>query len=190
MLFDVKSKIRTIIVNEELFFIATDVCKKIGISTKDLSRMLNKKMIAKPFNTAGGQQNLLLLDSISAIQIIQNSRKLSTKQKNELLNELNLNTVAIGCQEAEFLQSIKDVLMQANIDIEIQKQVLSYRIDLYLPEYNLAIEFDESHHKKQVEQDIKRQKEIETYLGCSFIRVPESNTTLQNIGLILRHIKK
>lgn len=45
-----------------------------------------------------------------------------------------------------------------------------YRIDWYVPELKIAIEFDEGHHSKQLEADARRQFEIEQLLGCRFLR--------------------
>lgn len=45
-----------------------------------------------------------------------------------------------------------------------------YRIDWYIPELKLAIEYDEHHHKYHSEDDAKRQAEIEAELGCKFAR--------------------
>ena len=45
-----------------------------------------------------------------------------------------------------------------------------YRLDWYVPELNIAIEFDENHHDYKTEEDSTRQKEIEKELGCSFLR--------------------
>ena len=45
-----------------------------------------------------------------------------------------------------------------------------YKLDWYVPELKLAIEFDEQHHKSNRVKDSKRQKEIEKALGCRFLR--------------------
>ena len=47
-----------------------------------------------------------------------------------------------------------------------------YRIDWYVPELRLAIEFDEDHHTrpKNSAADAARQAEIEAALGCRFLR--------------------
>lgn len=54
---------------------------------------------------------------------------------------------------------------------------LGYWVDGYSKEKNIVIEFDEAHHFDSdgnlIEKDIKRQKEIEKYLGCEFIRISE-----------------
>ena len=47
-----------------------------------------------------------------------------------------------------------------------------YRIDWYVPELRLAIEFDEAHHTSPANAaaDAARQSEIEAALGCRFLR--------------------
>ena len=51
-----------------------------------------------------------------------------------------------------------------------QHKVLNYRLDWYIPELNLVIEFDESGHADRTELDIVRQAQIEKHLGCRFLR--------------------
>lgn len=52
---------------------------------------------------------------------------------------------------------------------------LGYWVDGYDPEKNVVIEIDESHHFNAQgnlsEKDVRRQKEIEEYYGCTFIRI-------------------
>lgn len=53
-------------------------------------------------------------------------------------------------------------------------EVHGYFVDGYDKEKNVVIEIDEKHHFKTGklrEKDIQRQKEIEEYLGCKFIRI-------------------
>ena len=57
----------------------------------------------------------------------------------------------------------EEMIEQYNVD--------GYRIDLYFPEYKLAIECDEfGHRDRDLEYEVKRQKYIEGELKCSFIR--------------------
>lgn len=47
-----------------------------------------------------------------------------------------------------------------------------YRIDWYIPELRLAVEFDEAHHETPsiIKRDAARQAEIEAALNCRFLR--------------------
>ena len=49
---------------------------------------------------------------------------------------------------------------------------LKYKIDLYLPDYAVAVECDEegSHGVNRVSQDTQRQAELEAALHCAFVR--------------------
>ena len=56
-----------------------------------------------------------------------------------------------------------------------QHYVLRYRIDMYIPEYKLAIEDDElGHCTRDLQNEIERKKRIEEELGCKFIRIDPS----------------
>lgn len=59
------------------------------------------------------------------------------------------------------------------VKIDVQHAVGRYRIDFYMPEHDLAIEYDEEFHKSQQEADRDRGGYIATLIHCDFIRVPE-----------------
>ena len=65
---------------------------------------------------------------------------------------------------------IKNMFSQYKIIPEYPVFKNKYRIDWYIPELKLAIEFDEPHHFRNAEEDKKRQAEIEVELGCRFAR--------------------
>ena len=52
-------------------------------------------------------------------------------------------------KEIEFFLALKTVLKPMNIELETQFNVLGYRIDGYIKDFNLAIEYDESHHNSK-----------------------------------------
>ena len=59
-------------------------------------------------------------------------------------------------------------------------QNLSYKSDLYFPDYKLTIEIDQNgHNTRNIDYEIKRQKAIDQELGCKFIRInPDKVETL------------
>jgi len=59
------------------------------------------------------------------------------------------------------------------VKIDVQHAVGRYRIDFYMPEHDLAIEYDEAFHKSQQNADRDREDYIATLIHCDFIRVPE-----------------
>lgn len=80
-------------------------------------------------------------------------------------------------------------LLEGVTDVQAQYRVGPHRIDIYLPEFALAIEYDEAHHRKSNNQraDAKRQKEIQTQIGCTFVRVP-ADDEIAGINQVLRLI--
>ncbi len=71
--------------------------------------------------------------------------------------------------EFSFEEDIVNKLF-SNYKILRQYNVDGYKIDWYIPELNLAIEFDENHHQRQEILDRERQKYIEKKIGCKFLR--------------------
>lgn len=61
------------------------------------------------------------------------------------------------------------------MSIIAQYQVNGFRVDFYIPEAHLAIEYDERHHCNQAAQraDKERQSLIEKKSGMKFVRVIE-----------------
>ena len=92
--------------------------------------------------------------------------------------------------ETTFFNKLKDFLEPLDIKIELQKNVLDYRLDGYIEEYNLAIEYDESQHfnKTSIKKDKKREREISKILNCKFIRLDYRNSDAFNLGVISKAI--
>ena len=78
--------------------------------------------------------------------------------------------------------------------MQTQYKVLSYRIDLYFNDYNLAIEIDENgRSSKSIDYEINRQKAIEQKIGCKFISIDPDNEDFdifKAVNEIFRHIKQ
>ena len=68
-----------------------------------------------------------------------------------------------------------------------------YMIELYVHDYKLAIEIDESGHcSRNIDYKIKKQKTIEQELGYKFIRIDlekEDFDIFRAINEIFRHMK-
>lgn len=92
--------------------------------------------------------------------------------------------------EYKYLNEIEDFLKLMNINYIEQYQVGNYRIDLYIPEYNLAIEIDEEEHKYKKDYDKIRQKYIEKQIHCTFIRVNEGESCGSAIARIIKELYK
>lgn len=69
-----------------------------------------------------------------------------------------------------------------------QYKVGQYYIDLYIPDYRVAIECDEEGHRRYSPQDeYKRQNYIERRLNCTFVRYNPDAPSF-NIGDVINHI--
>ena len=92
--------------------------------------------------------------------------------------------------ETIFFDKLNDTLSALGIELETQKNVLNYRLDGYIPQFNLAIEYDEAGHRNTSakKSDIQRETEIKKEIGCKFIRLDYENTDAFNIGLVIKNI--
>lgn len=75
-------------------------------------------------------------------------------------------------------------------EIKTQYKILGYKVDFYILELNLVIEFDEERHKYSKEKDDKRQEEIKKEINCEFIRISEFDSNAKVFNKVLRFINK
>ena len=74
-------------------------------------------------------------------------------------------------KELEIIGFVQEFLTTLNIPFEFQKSVLSYRVDLYLPQQKIAVEIDElGHAGRDPDYEAEREKRITEHLQCKFIR--------------------
>lgn len=92
----------------------------------------------------------------------------------------------VPIKERKFGEMLKSSL-EGILDIYSQFGVEKYIADFYIPDLKLVIEYDEKHHRKQIESDKIRQKFIEDKLGVQFIRVNEGDE-LEGLNRILKFL--
>lgn len=107
--------------------------------------------------------------------IINNDR--SAECVGNILKELGINSgirILHSRAEIEFGENIINNLF-SDYEVISQFPVFNgkYFIDWYIPELNIAIEYDEYYHKNNKKADNERQEEIEKELGCRFLRHKE-----------------
>src|SRR4051812_30710840 len=132
---------------DEFPYIAKDIAKMLGHNaTKNMTRTLDEKfMKIKVIETAGGPQSLKHLSIDGVVQAISQSRKLSSSEKEKLFKQFINETVVYvgGAKEIEFLTMLEKQLLVFGITgFSRQHTVNGKRIDLYLPQVNVAIEYD------------------------------------------------
>lgn len=103
-------------------------------------------------------------------------------------DKLNSRVLRHNRKEIIFIEMIEPILKESELVNRIlyQYPVSNYRIDIYLPEYSLAVEYDEKHHN--YEKDKIREDEIRKEIkDIRFVRVKEG-TELESIGLIIKKL--
>ena len=97
-------------------------------------------------------------------------------------------------KEIVFAETLREILentgffLNKNQTIIYQYPIGRYRLDLYIPSYFLAIEYDEKYHNNKSKEDKEREKEIKRIdKNINFIRIKEGHE-LEGIGEIIKHI--
>lgn len=158
-------------------------CNKLGIIYRLVevitgTRLDGSKIIQNLHKKYIDKDNLLLF--------INKSRMLTIKEKEDILNLFNINYIVTSMKETELLKilqlSFKKYKSTKNF------YVGNYRIDLYFPDLNLAIECDENNHNdRDMNYEKIRQKFIENNLKCIFIRFNPDDINF-NIGDVIYKI--
>ncbi len=88
-------------------------------------------------------------------------------------------------EACEFFEQVNNKLgwqgIHAENGGEFYVKKLGYWLDYYDPVGNVVIEWDEPHHKRMMEKDQLRQKEIEALYGCLFIRLKPNEASLDRL---------
>jgi len=93
--------------------------------------------------------------------------------------------------EINFFKQLEIILSELqdekyNFFYQVYTRDLKYRVDCYIPEAFLVIEYDEEHHQYQKKEDEIRQLYLEN-LGLTVIRVDKSDES-KGIGVVIRTI--
>jgi very-short-patch-repair endonuclease len=192
--------IRIIMEDSKPWFVTKDIAEILEYKrTRDTISQHCKNAVALGEFKGSGEALLnlypqtKLIPKSDVLTLISKSRKLSGEKKEELIKALGLNTNTIVLQshkETEFSEMFIDALNGFNPDLQIitQFSVLDYRLDFYLPEVHLAIEFDEKEHKYKKEKNVIKENRVKAVLGCKFVRVNEDDNLLRKIGEIIREV--
>ena len=126
------------------------------------------------------------------IDITKSRDRIPLQKAYESLGGDYTKVVCIDRFETTFFNKLSDTLSALNIELETQFNVLSYRVDGYIADYNLVIEYDEAQHfvEPQKSKDEKREREIIKAIDCQVVRLNYQNTDAFNIGLVISEIIK
>ena len=209
-------EIRVLEIENEPWFVGRDIATVLGYSNppKAVRTHVDKedKEIIRIL-TPGGKQNVKIINESGLWCLIENNRLISCDTKQSFIKWLSSeglihkSKVIKSRKEIEFKYHLEKLFKTAKRVVEsyINKEnskivfeiipqypVLNYKIDFYLPFFNLAIEYDEHTHKSNTDYDNKRQREIEEYFESKgsyieFIRVEEGNEE-KEIGELIGHL--
>lgn len=126
------------------------------------------------------------------IDMTKSRDRIPLQKAYEFLGGDYTKVVCIDRFETTFFNKLSDTLSALNIELETQFNVLSYRVDGYIADYNLVIEYDEAQHfvEPQKSKDEKREREIIEAIDCQVIRLNYQNTDAFNVGLVISEIIK
>lgn len=90
-------------------------------------------------------------------------------------------------KELCFGEILIEALKELNLEVIPQYRVGNYRIDFYIPKYNIAVEYDEQHHFTK-EKDNIRQMAISLLLNSNWIRCDYKDSDIKNLMKVLAFI--
>lgn len=94
-------------------------------------------------------------------------------------------------KETEFIKLLTDLFDEYQIKYAKQYQYKNYKIDLYLPELFIAIEYDEvkQHKYYSYSQQEFRERYLKDNLKCNFLRLKDTDSNGKNIAKTLKFIQ-
>ena len=92
--------------------------------------------------------------------------------------------------ELSFLDMLEEALTEIGIVGNRQYCVDQYKLDFYIEELKLTIEYDEEHHSSKIDEDTERQEYIMKKLGCIFIRCNYKDSDIKNVMKVIKYILK
>ena len=212
---EIFGNVRAIDIDDKVWFFGEDIVTDLQYNleansyTKYIKRFVKDKYAMKVdsksqvknvgFNYKElGQRGGYLINQYGVIQLVANSEVINESKKQEFLKWLGIESEAIvltSRKEIEFLDVLKEQLSVFGItQFERQYSNLNcgnYKIDLFIPELNVAIEYDENRHQGySYEAHELRQQLIEKELGCHFIRVSDNKSHVENSAIVLCELMK
>ncbi len=189
--------------DKEVVFKAKEIAKwanlvKNSNGSYNISSMLKRVSKADKIKmiTITNRVKVMFITVNGLLQVLSTLRKVSQYKKQTVIDALmkkgliSSNNVYVinTVPEIEFLCSLEEVIKPLGLTLQTQYPVNEYRLDGYIKELNLAIEYDELQHSSNQLKDSIRQQVITEELGCKFIRVSINESNNHNVGLVIRRI--
>lgn len=141
-------------------------------------------------STPGGPQNMSFVDASTVRRIVSKMRYPVDPEMYEALDmKFEKQTIFCPSEESKCVEFIESAFEGERM---IRQHVVGrFRVDLFFPNYNLAVEIDEAHHRCNAEEDAARQRELEDLMACVFVRcdTTEDGSLAKCCNAIFKHIK-
>lgn len=196
-----ETDIRCVVTDDNTWVCGRDICEVLGYSTNsNISKILSKispnfkKSLSELVPETAHHDGLAIyLNKDGLSHFLTRSRTLQAalvSQKLVEFFELDVKIIDHSKEQVWIGALLKAFECET---IEPQFNIGSYRIDLYFPDYKIAVECDEFGHSDRTQsEEIGRQLYIENRLSCDFVRFnPDAKDfdIFQVIGRINRMIK-
>lgn len=159
--------VKTIEKNGFTYFSLEDVARGLGFTTTASSGNICvrwervRKYLGLSFNPK-------FISKEQFQKLLQSTNRVISREWYELAGLTPTNIVLTKEQETiGFIEEcFKDVTK-----VVLQKVIGNYKIDLYFPEYRIAVECDElGHEMRDADYEAEREKYISEHLKCQFVR--------------------
>lgn len=184
--------------NNKPYAVASDIAKALGYKrpndaiTQHCSNII-KHDIPHP-QSSFKKININLIQEEDILRLIQKSKVKSLEDKTDFSNWLishNLISDSIILEtrkEIEFLSTLEKILKPMNYSLQQQLVDGAYKLDGYISELDLVIEYDENGHKHY---DQAKERIREDYIRNKYkhlIRVTDKTDLHTNIGIVMNKI--
>lgn len=179
------------------------IAEAFGRRHADVLRMIRNipfkynLFIKSSYKDNSGKENNQYFISLDGCKALIDATRLCTKGRVEFIDFVNeqfgeeIDTVFLTQRHEErFVEKLKESLKAMGYTMEQQYNIGGFRIDAYIPRLNIAVEYDEEQHfvGRAKAEDKKRQKYIESKLGCTFVRCHFKDSDAFNIGKVFAEI--
>jgi len=125
------------------------------------------------------------------IDLTSNSDKIPLQEVYEELGGDVRIIHTINRPEDEFMRDLHEALNEIDIKFIREKIIGKYRVDGFIDEYNLVIEYDDDYHFSPAQRckDKKRESELRQ-LGYEVIRLDYKDSNAKNIGKVIKQLIK
>lgn len=194
---ELELEVRAVEINGEGWLVGKDVAEALGYKNTRKAILDHVDIEDKDLHnipTSGGKQTVTIIKEKGVIRLIQKSKVKSLEYKTDFINWLISNNLISDSviietrKEIEFLSTLEKILKPMNYSLQQQLVDGAYKLDGYISELDLVIEYDENGHKHY---DQAKERIREAYIKNKYkhlIRVTDKTDLYTNIGIVMNKI--